>query len=92
MIEEAAHGTHFGNTIQPFKRGKYGRGASLALLLSHVGGDKWEIITKINIAWLMTTIRYGKNTSLSSSVPIIDQNTPNMWKPYKHILRLQYLR
>ena len=27
MIEEAARGAHFGNTIQPFKRGKNGRGA-----------------------------------------------------------------
>ena len=25
MIEEASRGTHFGNTIQPFKRGKHGR-------------------------------------------------------------------
>ena len=55
ILEEAARSTHFINTIQPFKRGKNGRGAWLTLLLSHVGNDKWESITKINSAWLITT-------------------------------------
>ena len=41
MIEEAARSTHYSNTIQPFKKGKNGRGAWKALLTSHVGGDKW---------------------------------------------------
>ena len=64
MIEEATRGTHFGNTIQPFKRGKNGRGAWKALLLSHVGGDKWESITKTNSAWLITTKWNEKKYSL----------------------------
>ena len=64
MIEEAARGTHFSNTIQPFKNRKDGRGAWLALLLSHVGGDKWESITKLNSAWLMSTKWNGKQYSL----------------------------
>ena len=64
MIEEAARGTHFSNTIQPFKNRKNGRGAWLALLLSHVGEDKWENITKLNSAWLMTTKWNGKKYSL----------------------------
>ena len=54
MIEEAARSTHYSNTIQPFKRGKNGRGAWKALLTSHVGGDKWEDIIKTNSVWLMT--------------------------------------
>ena len=59
-IEEAARGTHFSNTIQPFKTKKDGRGTCIALLLSHVGGDKWESIIKINSAWLMTAKWNGK--------------------------------
>ena len=83
MIEEASCGTHFSNTIQPFKIRKDGQGTWLALILSHMGDDKWEIITKLNSAWLMTTKWNGKNTHLSFTVPTTDQNTPNLWKLQK---------
>ena len=66
MIEEAARGTHFSNIIQPFKSKKDERGALLALLFSHVGGDKWESIIKINSAWLMTATWNGKKYSLET--------------------------
>ena len=64
MIEEASRRTHYNNTIQPFKRSKNGRGAWSMLISSHVGGDKWESITKQNSTWIMSTKWMGKSYSL----------------------------
>ena len=66
MLEEAARGTHYSTTIQPFKTKKNGRGAWLALLLSHVGDDKWDSIIKTNNSWLMNAKWNGKKYSLET--------------------------
>ena len=64
MIEEAARGSQFATTIQPFKNRKNGRAAWLSLLSSHVGADKWEYIIKTSSEWLMTAKWNGKKFSL----------------------------
>ena len=67
MIEEAARGSQFATTIQPFQNRKNGRAAWLSLLSSHVSADKWEFIIKTiktSSEWFMTAKRNGKKISL----------------------------
>lgn len=66
MIEEAAQGSQFATTIQPFKNKKNGWAAWLSLLSSHVGADKWEHIVKTCSKWFMTAKWNGKKFSLES--------------------------
>ena len=64
MLEESSRGTIYSTTMKVFTRIKDGRKASLAMVSSHVGSDKWEQLQKENLKFLMNTKWTGKVYSL----------------------------
>lgn len=63
-LEEATRSTVYSSTVKPFSRKRDGRAAWKALINSHAGSDKWEILQKENNHWLMMTKWNGRVYSL----------------------------
>ena len=55
MMEKATRGTKYAATIAPFKRGKNGRGAYLALRAQHAGNAHWDSTQKSDLDFIMGT-------------------------------------
>ena len=63
-LEEATRSTVYSSTVKPFSRKRDGRATWNALISSHAGSDKWEILQKENNQWLMMTKWNGRVYSL----------------------------
>ena len=55
MLDQASRNTIYAPTIKPFSRTRNGRSAWLAIIVSHVGNDKWDQIRKEKFNFLMNT-------------------------------------
>ena len=64
LLDEATRGTIYAPTIKPYSRTKNGREAWEAIVSSHAGSDKWELIQKDRLRFLMSTKWNGKTYSL----------------------------
>jgi hypothetical protein len=53
LLAEATLGTQYATTVTTYSRRKDGRAAYLALVTSHVGGDKWDQIVESNVDLIM---------------------------------------
>ena len=63
-LEEATRSTAYSSTVKAFSRRRDGRAAWKALVSSHAGSDKWEILQKENTKWLLNTKWNGRIYSL----------------------------
>ena len=64
LLAEATLGTQYATTVTTFSRRKDGRAAYLALINSHVGGDKWEQTVETNVDIIMNRKWNGMNYKL----------------------------
>ena len=53
LLDEATRGTIYAPTIEPFARAKNGRDTWNAIVSSHAGEDKWELVRKEKLNFLM---------------------------------------
>ena len=63
-LEEATRNTVYSSTVRAFARRRDGRGAWKAIVSNHAGSDKWELLQKENMKWLLNTKWTGRNYSL----------------------------
>ena len=63
-LEEATRSTAYSSTVKAFSRRRDGRAAWKAIVSSHAGSDKWEILQKENTKWLLNTKWNGRIYSL----------------------------
>ena len=63
-LEEATRNTVYSSTVRAFARRRDGRGAWKAIVSNHAGADKWELLHKENMKWLLNTKWTGRNYSL----------------------------
>ena len=63
-LEEATRSTAYSSTVKAFSRRRDGRAAWKALVSSHAGADKWELLQKENTKWLLNTKWNGRVYSL----------------------------
>ena len=64
LLDEATRNTIYAPTIKPFSRTKNGRAAWEAILVSHVGDDKWDKIRKEKLNFIMNNKWNGRQYSL----------------------------
>lgn len=63
-LEEATRSTAYSSTVKAFSRRRDGRSAWQAIVSSHAGSDKWELLQKENNLWLLNTKWNGRTYSL----------------------------
>ena len=85
MIEEATRGTQYANSIQPFQKGKDGRGAFVALSNQYAGADKWESQLK-KMTSLLHTRKWKGQGNYILEVSIIGM----LLCQCKHVLNMSY--
>ena len=64
LLDEATRGTIYASTIKPFARMKNGRSTWNSIVTSHAGDDKWEIVKKDKLNFLMNHTWYRRTYSL----------------------------
>ncbi|GFH62136.1 hypothetical protein CTEN210_18612 [Chaetoceros tenuissimus] len=64
LLETATKGTQYATTVTTFSRTKNGRSAYLAIVTSHIGGDKWDKQVETNVDIIMNREWNGKSYKL----------------------------
>lgn len=64
LLDEATRNTIYAPTIKPYSRTKNGRAAWEAIIVSHVGDDKWDKIRKDKLNFIMNNKWNGRQYSL----------------------------
>lgn len=64
LLETATQGTQYASTVTTFSRTKNGRSAYLAIVTSHIGGDKWDKMVETHVAIIMHREWNGKSYKL----------------------------